>query len=84
MAQIKTDETHMECQIKIKQRAFDALLITHATCQNLDGLSMIEQPRLNHNDSHSCILSKPLIKDQAFHPTVTHNLPYKLRCSSTF
>ena len=31
MAEIKIDETHLERLIKIKQQAFDALLITYAT-----------------------------------------------------
>ena len=35
MAEIKTDETHMERWIKIKRRAFDALLITCAIWQDL-------------------------------------------------
>ena len=83
MATIKTDETHLERPIKIKRKAFDVLHITHATWRNLDGSSTIQRTQLNSYDLHSCISSEPLIEDQAFHPTVTPNLPYKLRCSST-
>ena len=31
MAEVKTDETHMERPIEIKRGRFNALLITHAT-----------------------------------------------------
>ena len=42
MAEIKTNKTHMKRRIKIKRRAFDALLITHAMWRNLDGPSKIQ------------------------------------------
>ena len=81
MAEIKTDETHLEDLIKIKRRVFDVLLITHAKRRNLDGSFVIQQPQLNRNDAHSCVSLEPLIKDQAFHQTVMPNLPHKLSCS---
>ena len=63
MAKIKTNETDMARQIKIEQRRFDALLIMRTTWFHLDGSSEMQQPRLNLNDSYSCISSEPLIID---------------------
>ena len=63
MADIKTNETHLERQIKIKQQWFDTLLITRATWLHLNGLSEIQLPQLNCNTSHSCVSLEPLIKD---------------------
>ena len=36
MAEIKTDEMHLECPIKIKRQSFNALLITYAAWLHLD------------------------------------------------
>ena len=63
MAEIKTDETHLEHPIEIKWWRFNALLITRAMWYHLGGPSEILRPRLNRNDSQSCISSEPLIKD---------------------
>ena len=57
MAEIKTDKMHLDYRIKIKQRQFDALLITRATWIHLDGSSEIQQQRLNRNNSQSCVSS---------------------------
>ena len=56
---------------------------SRAMCGNRGGPSAIQWPQLNRNDSHPCVLLELLIKDQTLYPTVTPNLPYKLRCSST-
>ena len=55
MAQIKTDEVHLEHWIKIKQGRFNELLIKRATWFHLDGPSKIQWLRRNCNDSHWCI-----------------------------
>ena len=81
--EIKTEEMHLEHQIKIKRRRLDMLLLTRATWLHLDGTSEIQRSRLNRNNSHSCISSEPLIEDQILDQTVTPNSPYKYRCSST-
>ena len=44
-------EMHLKREIKIKRRAFHALLITRITWQNLDGPSQIQQTQLNRNES---------------------------------
>ena len=62
-AEIKTDEMHLDRQTKIKRRRFDALLITRTTWLHLNGPSEIQQARLNHNNSHSCVSLELLIKD---------------------
>ena len=77
MAEIKTNETHLDCRIKIKRRQFDALLLTCATWLHLNGPSEIQQPRLNRNDSQSCVSLEPLMKDLKLDRMVTPNSPYK-------
>ena len=59
MAEIKTDEMHLECRIKIKWQRFDALLITHTAWLHLNGPFEIQ----HRNDLHSCVSSEPLIED---------------------
>ena len=44
MAEIKTDETHMERLIDIKRQRFNALLKTRAMWHHLNGPSEIERP----------------------------------------
>ena len=44
MAEIKTDETHLEHRIKIKRQRFHALLIMRATWLHLDDSSKIQRP----------------------------------------
>ena len=83
MAEIKTDKTHLERRIKIKQRAFDALLIMRAMWQNLNNPSKIQWTLLHRNDLKPKVSSKPLIEELNLDPTITPNLPYKSRCSST-
>ena len=63
MAEIKTNEMHLEHWIKIKRQSFDALLRTRATWLHLDGPSEIPWLRLNGNNSHLCVSSEPLIED---------------------
>ena len=55
MAETKTDKNPCERPIKIQKWTFDALLITRTTWKNLDSPSEIQRPRLNCNDSQSCI-----------------------------
>ena len=50
MANIKTDEMHLEHPIEIKRRRFNALLITCAMWYHLGGPLEIQRPRLNYND----------------------------------
>ena len=55
----------------------------HVMWQDLIGLSAIQRTRLNRNDLKPDVSSESLIEDLNVDPTVTPNLPYKLRCSST-
>ena len=63
MTEIKTNKRHLERPIEIKRWHSNELLITSATWYHLDGPSKIQRPRLNHNDSQSCISFELLIKD---------------------
>ena len=54
---------------------------SHATWENLSAPSLIEQMKVNGNDSHSSVSSKPLIDDEEPNPTTTPNLAYKYTCS---
>ena len=67
----------------IQWMTFQALLIIRAMWKNLDGPSQIQWTRLNHNNSKLDISSEPLIEELNLDPTVTPNLPYKLRCFTT-
>ena len=77
MAEIKTNETHLERRTKIKRRRFDALLITHVAWLHLDGPSKIQRPRLNRNDLQSCVSLELLMKDLKLDRMVTPNSPHK-------
>ena len=63
MPEIKTDGNVSERSTKIERHAFDALPITRATWRNVGNPSEIQWPRLNRNNSHLSISSKPLIED---------------------
>ena len=63
MTEIKIDEMYLERSIEIKRRRFNALLITRATWIHLDRPSEIQWPRVNRNNSQSCISSELLIED---------------------
>ena len=60
MAEIKTDGNTSRA---LYQDQMDDVISSRATGQNLSGPSPIQRTLLNHNDSHSCVLSVTLIKD---------------------
>ena len=54
-----------------------------ATWQNLSGSSLIEQTRINHNNSHPSVSSEMLVEDETVNPTFTPKFTYLYECSLT-
>ena len=75
--------THLKCSMKIKRRTLSDASSSCATRQNMSVASSIKQTRLNDNNSHPRVSSKPLIEDEEPNPTATAHLAYKYTCSST-
>ena len=59
--EIKTDETHPDRPIKIKQRAFEAFYKRTSTCHHLTRLIVIERSLLNGNGLRWTVSSEPFI-----------------------
>ena len=57
--------THTGHLVKIKRQALRNISSSRATWQNLSAPSSIERTRLQRNDSHPNVSSKPLIQDEA-------------------
>ena len=53
---------HLKCLMKIKRQALHNDFSSRATWRNLSGPSLIGQMRLNSDNSHFGISSKPLIE----------------------
>ena len=71
MAEIKTDENASGVLDQDQKDGVSCVSSSRASWQNIGGPSLIQRPRLDCNDSHSCVSSEPLIKDQTLHRTVT-------------
>ena len=63
MAEIKTNENTSGALDQDRTDSISCVFSSHATWQNLGSLSLIQRPRLNHNDSHLYVSSEPLIED---------------------
>ena len=64
MSEIKNDENSSEALDQDQMNDVSRISLSPATWRKLDGPSPIQQPRLNRNDSHLRVSSKPLIEDE--------------------
>ena len=80
MAKIKTDENESKALDQDQTDGVSCISSSRAMWRNIGSPSLIQWPRLNGNNLHSCVSLEALIEDQRM---VTPNFPYKLRCSST-
>ena len=63
MTGIKTNKNASEASDQDRADGDSCVFSLRATWHDLGGPSPIQQPQLNHNDSHLCISSQPLIDD---------------------
>ena len=70
MAKIKTNESVSRALDQDWTDGISCVSSSHVMWQNLSTPSPIQQPRLNQNDSHSCVSLEPLIKYYTLYQTI--------------